>query len=233
MIRRWLWAGAAPVLAGAALLLTPSTSHAWGHGWGGWGGGWGGWYGPYYTSYGGPAWSGYPYYSNYGWTTPSYGYYGSYWSPYYTYPSYTASTYTYPSPSYANPAYYVSYSPATGTNGANNRNDAWVQVEVPANAEVWFGGFKTSQTGTDRLFYTPPLNPKNNYSYQVRARWTENGRVVDRTRHVPVQAGQTVTVDFLKAETSRQAVSTPEPTAATPPAVPRGEMPTNTGPTVR
>ena len=202
MARRSLWAGVVPALAAAALLLIPSTSQAWGHRWGGWG--WGGWYGPHYSSYGRPAWVGYPHFSSYGWTTPVYRYYGAY--PYHTsyyYPSYP--TYTYPS-------------------SANSRNDAQVRVEVPANAKVWFSGHKTNQTGTDRLFYTPPLDPKANYRYQVRARWTENGQVMDRTRDVPVRAGQTVTVDFTRTE----AVNQTTPVAGT--VAPRGDTPTSTGP---
>jgi uncharacterized protein (TIGR03000 family) len=206
MARQWLWAGLGAALAAAVLLVTPSTSQAWGHWGGGWGG-WGGWYSPYSYGWG---WGGYPAYSSFGWTSPAYTYYGYYpYYSYYSYPYYT--TYTYSQPTTSN---YVSYYPSAAATGASNPNDAWVRVKVPANAEVWFGGYKTTQTGTNRLFYSPPLNPKDNYSYQVRARWTDNGAVKDYTEYVPVHAGETVTVNFFRprqsSETSRPGEPRPQ-----------------------
>ncbi|HEX5271091.1 MAG TPA: hypothetical protein VFW33_11410, partial [Gemmataceae bacterium] len=37
------------------------------------------------------------------------------------------------------------------------------------------------------------------YTYEVRARWTENGREVERTKTVPVKANGVATVDFAAA----------------------------------
>jgi uncharacterized protein (TIGR03000 family) len=70
---------------------------------------------------------------------------------------------------------------------------------VPADADVWFDGFHTHQQGTTRSFVTPLLTPGKSFFYDIRARWTNNqGQAVERTRKVTVQAGQNVTVDFLK-----------------------------------
>jgi uncharacterized protein (TIGR03000 family) len=78
-----------------------------------------------------------------------------------------------------------------------NENAVLIAVRVPANAEIWFDGNKTSQTGQVRLFTTPPLEPGHEYSYEVHARWNESGHEVDRTRKVTVHAGDRIGLNFL------------------------------------
>jgi uncharacterized protein (TIGR03000 family) len=72
-----------------------------------------------------------------------------------------------------------------------------IAVRVPANAEIWFDGNKTSQTGQVRLFNTPPLEPGHEYSYEVRALWNDSGHDVDRTRKVTVHSGDRIGLNFL------------------------------------
>jgi uncharacterized protein (TIGR03000 family) len=138
-------------------------------------------YGGYYPNYG---YSSYPDYGyGYGGDDSSPGYY-SYAPPVTDYQSFYP-----PDTSSAPPA-----SPPGGTNGT----DAVVRVRVPdPNAQVWFEGTPTQQRGTDREFESPPLQPDRTYHYDVRARWTENGRTFDETRTVAVHAGDRVTVDFM------------------------------------
>jgi uncharacterized protein (TIGR03000 family) len=64
-----------------------------------------------------------------------------------------------------------------------------IAVRVPAGAELWFDGNKTSQTGEVRRFLTPPLEHGYEYSYEVHARWNETGHAVIRVRKVTVHAG--------------------------------------------
>ena len=72
-----------------------------------------------------------------------------------------------------------------------------MEVRVPANAEVWVEGDKTSQTGAVRHFSSPALTPGKTFTYDLRARWTgADGKAVDRTKQVKVQAGARVGVDF-------------------------------------
>jgi uncharacterized protein (TIGR03000 family) len=212
MLSKWVRRLLAPA-ALALLLLVPADSFAqryrggyrggyWGGyrgGWGGWGGyryGWGGsrsWWGGPYIGFG----LGYPYYSGYGY----YGYNPSYYGGYYTSPYYS-STY------YVTPSYYTSapvYTPSYVESSSPMVTDATtapatVEVRVPANAEVWFGDHKTRQTGSDRMFTSPPLPRDREYTYQIRARWMENGQPVERTRDVRVTGGEDRTVDFLAAE---------------------------------
>ncbi len=79
-------------------------------------------------------------------------------------------------------------------------NAAHLQVRVPAGADLWFEGVQMPQTGAVREFVSPTLTPGKGYSYEVRARWTEDGRTVDRVRKVSVRANQWIEVDLTKPE---------------------------------
>jgi uncharacterized protein (TIGR03000 family) len=73
---------------------------------------------------------------------------------------------------------------------------AAIEIRVPADAALWFDGYKSSQVGPVRKFSTPPLKSGQNYAYDIRARWTVNGAPVEQTRTVVVQPGERVQVDF-------------------------------------
>jgi uncharacterized protein (TIGR03000 family) len=73
---------------------------------------------------------------------------------------------------------------------------AHITLKVPADAEVFFDGHKTSATGTVRQFDSPPLEPGYRYTYQLRARWRQNGRTVTRDQEVSVTRAARVTVAF-------------------------------------
>lgn len=67
---------------------------------------------------------------------------------------------------------------------------------VPTNAEIWFDGVKTSQSGSAREFVSPALTPGHQYSYQVRVRWMNGDQPVEETRRLSVRAGDDVTVEM-------------------------------------
>ena len=76
---------------------------------------------------------------------------------------------------------------------------AKLEVRVPANAELWVEGGKTSQNGAMRSFISPELQPGKAFTYTIRAHWVSpTGQLVDETRQVKVQAGRQTMVDFLK-----------------------------------
>jgi uncharacterized protein (TIGR03000 family) len=57
---------------------------------------------------------------------------------------------------------------------------------------------KMTLTGSDRNFVSPPLPPGRTYPYEIRVRWIgADGKPIEQTRQVNVQAGQRTTVDFL------------------------------------
>jgi uncharacterized protein (TIGR03000 family) len=178
-----------------ALAAASSASASWPgyYGWGGWRGA----YSPYY------GWSGYhgysPWYrSNY---YPSYySYYPSYYS---YYPSYTAYA-----PAYAVPQAVVtapsgstsrSFYPPSGLASTPPANEATVVVRTAPAAELWFNGVETTQTGAVRTFATPELRPGESYSYEIKVRWVEDGKYIERTRKVVVAPGQKVEVDLTPA----------------------------------
>jgi uncharacterized protein (TIGR03000 family) len=78
-----------------------------------------------------------------------------------------------------------------------NENAALIAVRVPADAELWFDGTKTSQASEVRQFQTPALEPGQEYNYTVRARWKDQGREVDQTRKVTVRAGDRLGINFM------------------------------------
>jgi uncharacterized protein (TIGR03000 family) len=75
-------------------------------------------------------------------------------------------------------------------------NSATMNVHVPAGAEIWFEGVKTGQRGDARTFVSPPLEPGRGFTYEIRARWTEDGKAIEQTRPVHVHAGESVDVNF-------------------------------------
>jgi uncharacterized protein (TIGR03000 family) len=156
----------------------------WGRGWGGWG-----WDNPWYArGWYNPRW----YYGAY-----AYGDYGPGYNSYYEGPTvYPYSSYADEVPPTAD-SYAEERTPADQTMRSVDENAAMIAVRVPANAELWFNGHKTSQSGQVRQFETPSLDPAQEYTYEVRARWTENGHNVNRARRLSVHAGDRLGVNFI------------------------------------
>jgi putative membrane protein len=75
---------------------------------------------------------------------------------------------------------------------------AEITVVVPADAEVFFDGYRTMQRGTERLYFTPPLQVGKQFTYEVVVRWTRDGKPVEEKRKVEVTGGGTVRVDFTR-----------------------------------
>jgi uncharacterized protein (TIGR03000 family) len=111
---------------------------------------------------------------------------------------------TYAAPShygaYSRPAYYGYTRPELQAVPVNDPR-AFIQVRVPAAAEIWFDGDKTSQSGAVRDFVSPALQTGRSFTYEIRARWTDDsGKVIDKTKQVKVEAGKQSTADFLSPD---------------------------------
>ena len=89
--------------------------------------------------------------------------------------------------------------PAADPDAGVTASAAVVRVRVPTDAEVWFSDDPTTQRGELRRFITPPLEAGRNQGYEVRARWRQDGKSVERTEVVRVHPGDRLTVDFLPA----------------------------------
>jgi uncharacterized protein (TIGR03000 family) len=114
---------------------------------------------------------------------------------------------------YASPAYYAFYRPGNDVYvyggiepgyGIESRRSFYPPAEnltmirvmlSNPEAQVWFNGAEMSQRGFERMFNTPIL-PNGNYNYTVKAKWMDDGRVVEQERRVTFQPGQHLTVDF-------------------------------------
>ena len=70
-----------------------------------------------------------------------------------------------------------------------------VKVPQPA-AEVFVDGVKTAQTGTDRVFESPPLEAGKQFKYEVTAKWIERGVPREVKKAVVGTPGEVVRVDF-------------------------------------
>jgi uncharacterized protein (TIGR03000 family) len=205
MSRRLIsWTGmGALVLAVVMSAATPAQAQRRGGRWGG--GNWG--YGGYGRGWDG-GWGdrglGLGYGLGYGWGRPYWGdrWYGGYndYSPGYYgfesgYTTYSPDYYSYgPSTGYS--SFYTQ--PQYGSDGYGSSDSVLLNVRVPPDAQVWIDGQATWQRGSNRQFQSPPLDPNANYTYEVRARWMDqNGREVERTRRVPVHAGERKTLDLM------------------------------------
>ncbi len=184
------------------------------------GGGYGGYYpnrgvaigiGLGFGGYGG--YGGYYGYPSYGLSQP-YGYAVPVTSQYYAAPAVDPGVISPVTPAYAPPSVPLnqdapsSYSPQDSA-GLPDDSSARIQVRAPADAEIWFGGTKTSQTGTVREFVSPPLTPGKEFMYEVRARWMENGKEVVQDRRIDITAGAQKVIDFTRAGPER--IGLPQP----------------------
>lgn len=82
--------------------------------------------------------------------------------------------------------------------GADNKAHIWLRV--PADADIWVDGVKTTQSGATRYFFSPPLTPGRKYSYSVRVRWKKDGKPVEETQRIIVQAGATIRHDLTRSD---------------------------------
>jgi uncharacterized protein (TIGR03000 family) len=81
----------------------------------------------------------------------------------------------------------------------DSRGDtAVLNIQLPANANLFFNGVETKRQVGSRMrrYVTPPLSPGETYKFDLRAEWMENGKMVQRSREVKVEAGNVIGVDF-------------------------------------
>ena len=88
-----------------------------------------------------------------------------------------------------------------GYSASTGQMPVYIDVVIPPRAEITFENERTTQTGSRRLFISPPIRAGQNYTYHIKAKWTENGREVIRSRTVPVHAGERVMVDLTSTST--------------------------------
>lgn len=75
-------------------------------------------------------------------------------------------------------------------------NNAFLAVNVPSGARVTVNGLPTRSTGETRRYVSRNLSPGFNYTYEVTATATLNGRLVSQTKTVQLKAGDEAAVNF-------------------------------------
>jgi uncharacterized protein (TIGR03000 family) len=191
MSKRFVRGAVVMALAVAAVLLLPQVSEAQrryrgyrgnavNRGWG---------YGTYgYGGYGG--------YRGYGIGNPGYGGYGLGGGYMGAYSPGNGGMYFSNTPGMQ--SYQSFYPPQLGMQGSPNEVRLVVRVPDP-NAQVIIDGNPTRQTGLEREFVSE-MQPGSSGTYQVKVRWTENGRTREQTRNVPVRPGQQQVVNITQAQ---------------------------------
>lgn len=83
-----------------------------------------------------------------------------------------------------------------------------LSVKLPQpTAEVFVDGVRTLQTGTDRVYESPPLDGGKEYRYQVTATWIEGGVKVERTEIARGRPGDVIRLDFTTSHDMKQPAS--------------------------
>jgi uncharacterized protein (TIGR03000 family) len=122
------------------------------------------------------------------------GYYGSgyYGSPYYGSSYYRTGYYSYPSQ-------YTSMYFSGDMNTARAENRVTLNIQAPAGANLWISDVFVGQGNSSRQFISPPLENGRTYTYDVKARWMQDGREMTSTRTLEFQGGQTnLSFDLLQ-----------------------------------
>lgn len=90
-------------------------------------------------------------------------------------------------------------------------NVAQVEIRLPdPQATIWVEGKQMTGSGTVRQYKSPPLDPADQYTYDIRAEWNVNGKPVTDERRVSVQANMHTVVDFTQPAPADQAPAIPE-----------------------
>jgi uncharacterized protein (TIGR03000 family) len=93
---------------------------------------------------------------------------------------------------------------ASSRGAVRGPRSALLLVRIAADALLLVDGEATTQTGSERLFETPPLKPGVRYHYVLSATWaTEGATKVTRTRKAYVEAGQTTEMDMRTEDPSQ------------------------------
>lgn len=157
--------------------------YGWGRGWGGWGG-WGG--------YGWGGWGGW-------------GYAYAPMAPVFAGPMIVSNTL--PAGGLTTRSFY--YDPTSPLFVAGG-NRATIVAHLPADATLIVNGKPTRSTTGTRRFFSPPLDPKKNYSYTFKAEMKRNGQTVTLEKRVPVRAGKSEVV-YLQIPQTEHATHSDNP----------------------
>jgi uncharacterized protein (TIGR03000 family) len=117
------------------------------------------------------------------------------------------------------PGYYTEDYAGAAEEKPDQKLPARIRVRLPANAQVFINGEKTTSTGTIREYETPELNPERVYTYLVRATWVEDGITVEKRLRVRALSGNRVTINFVPVAQERPRAVRISQSSAPPPRI--------------
>jgi uncharacterized protein (TIGR03000 family) len=91
-----------------------------------------------------------------------------------------------------------------GFGGPTAEPKARLLVVVPPDARVYVDDQATRQTGIERIYESPPLE-QGTYTYNIRAKWTENGKEVSHEKKVKVEPGRMSVANFMQQGEEKRA----------------------------
>ncbi len=107
---------------------------------------------------------------------------------------------------------------ASGDKKPDGPASATIRVKLPAKARLLFDDHETQQTGGERLFETPPLEPGKTFQYTLKATWKSDPKReadnITRMAVARVRAGKETVVDMTQESpdaTSSQVIYLPTP----------------------
>jgi uncharacterized protein (TIGR03000 family) len=128
----------------------------------------------------------------------SYGYYPAYdWAG----PDYYDAEAAYPAlawPPQFSPTTYVTptYTPPAPTVPAER--PARLQLTVPLRARVWLAGKEVDAKASPLELQSPPLEPGQTYTFDVKVTWPAGDKTEERTRTVSVEAGERMSLKYFQ-----------------------------------
>ncbi|MBI3412075.1 MAG: TIGR03000 domain-containing protein [Planctomycetes bacterium] len=86
--------------------------------------------------------------------------------------------------------------PAPEKKGGTISAPATIIVSLPAEGKLRVDGFQTTSTGERRTLLTPAIPVGEEFSYELQAEITRDGRSVVQTQTITVRGGETTTAPF-------------------------------------
>jgi uncharacterized protein (TIGR03000 family) len=97
------------------------------------------------------------------------------------------------------PVMTVPVAPMTKPAGSDDKPmGANLKFTVPADTKLYVDGKLAPGSGTERAFYTPPLEAGKKFFYDVKAELVVDGKTVVEEKKVIVEAGAKITESFSK-----------------------------------
>jgi uncharacterized protein (TIGR03000 family) len=88
-----------------------------------------------------------------------------------------------------------------------DRSSVYISVNVPAEAKIFVNGNPTTSTGTSRQFVSRGLRTGRQYTYELKAELSRDGKTLTDTQVVQLVAGERKEVAFKLNEAAEQNAS--------------------------